>query len=33
MNFEVLDIRRIDTTTKYFKLHEDYILSLFKRLP
>ena len=27
MNFEVLNIRRIDSTTGNFKLHEDYILS------
>lgn len=27
MNFEVLNIRRIDPATGYFKLHQDYILS------
>ncbi|WP_264523169.1 hypothetical protein [Flavobacterium sp. N502536] len=27
MNFEVINIRRIDSTTGSFKLHEDYILS------
>lgn len=27
MNFEVLNIRRIDSTNGNFKLHEDYILS------